>query len=241
MSGAETSGVSGAGGEAPSAPVRVLVVDDDPLVRSALAMVLSAAPDVEVVGQAGDGDEAVEVAAVTDPDVVLMDVRMPRRDGISATAELVAAGSARVVVLTTFAEDDAVLAALRAGASGFLVKDTPPLRIVEAVRQAAAGETTVSPAVVRRLVGWAVADGEPVGSAPAVERRQRARSALAGLSARERDVALAVGRGCTNAEVAAQLHLSPATVKAHLSRAMEKLRVTNRVQVAITVHDAGSS
>lgn len=237
------SGTSADGGTSSvSGPVRVVVVDDDPLVRAALRMVLGAAGDVVVVGEAADGDEAVERAVALAPDVVVMDVRMPRRDGISATSELVATTSAQVLVLTTFAEDEAVLAALSAGACGFLLKDTPPLRIVEAVRQAAAGEMAVSPSVVRRLVGRVLADDRGAGDRAqddaVAARRSRARSALDELSGRERDVALAVAEGLTNAEVGRRLHLSAATVKAHLSRVMDKMGLTNRVQVAITVHDA---
>ena len=237
-------------------PVRVLLVDDDPLVRAALSMVLGGLADVEVVGEAGDGEEAVAVAAATAPDVVLMDLRMPRRDGISATRELVGArpGEARggaapphVLVLTTFTDDGAVLAALRAGASGFLLKDTPPADIVRAVRLVAEGEPMLSPAVTRQLIAHATtAEGAPgadaggSGAPPHDDaRRARAGKLLATLTERERDVAVAVGQGLPNADIGARLHLSTATVKAHVSRVMVKLQVANRVQVALVVHDAG--
>ncbi|WP_432494969.1 response regulator [Kineococcus auxinigenes] len=231
----EDSGGAGAG-----APVRVLVVDDDPLVRSALAVVLGGLDDVTVVGEGGDGEQAVALAAATAPDVVLLDVRMPRRDGISAAREITARQGAagagpRVVVLTTFGDDEAVLAALRAGADGFLLKDTPPADIVVAVRRAAAGEPVLSPDVVRRLIGRATA---PAPAADA-DRRQRARHLLERLGDKERRVAVAVGQGLPNAEIGARLSMSTATVKAYVSRVMDRLEVDNRVQVAIVVHDAG--
>ncbi|NAZ85768.1 response regulator [Kineococcus sp. T90] len=226
----------------------MLLVDDDPLVRSALRVVLGGLDDVSVVGEAADGDEAVALAAATAPDVVLLDVRMPRRDGLSAARELSAGGSGpRVVVLTTFGEDDAVLAALRAGADGFLLKDTPPAGILAAVRRAAAGEPVLSPDATRRLIGHVTgrAAGSPGGadgSAPppgADARRRQALARLARLGAKEHEVAVAVGRGLPNAEIGARMSLSTATVKAYVSRVMSRLGVDNRVQVAIVVHDAG--
>ena len=219
-----------------SAPVRVLVVDDDALVRSALGMVLGGAAGLELVGEAGDGAEVPAAVERTRPDVVLMDIRMPRTDGLTATEALVQVpGAPAVIVLTTFDADDQVLRALRAGASGFLLKDTPPAAIVDAVRRVADGEPMLSPTVTRRLIEH-VSAVEP--AAPAEARQQRARARLAGLSDREREVALAVGRGLSNAQIGAELYLSVATVKAHVSRLMVKLELANRVQVALLVHDA---
>jgi DNA-binding NarL/FixJ family response regulator len=216
--------------------VRVLVVDDDPLVRAALAMVLGGAEDLELAGQATDGDEVAEAVERCSPDVVLMDIRMPRVDGLTATEQLLARRDApEVIVLTTFDADDQVLRALRAGASGFLLKDTPPAAIVEAVRRVAAGEPMLSPTVTRQLIAH-VAAAVPTASGDA--RADRARARLDQLSERERDVALAVGRGLSNAQIGAELYLSVATVKAHVSRLLVKLDVANRVQVALLTHDA---
>jgi DNA-binding NarL/FixJ family response regulator len=223
-------------GSGASGPVRVLVVDDDALVRSALAMVLGGAAGLELVGEAADGAEVPAAVDRTRPDVVLMDIRMPRTDGLAATEDLMTRpGAPAVIVLTTFDADDQVLRALRAGASGFLLKDTPPAAIVDAVRRVADGEPMLSPTVTRQLIAH-VAAVEP--AAPGEVRQQRARARLAGLSEREREVALAVGRGLSNAQVGAELYLSVATVKAHVSRLMVKLELTNRVQVALLVHDA---
>lgn len=212
--------------------VRVLLVDDDALVRAGLKMILSSAEDLEVVGEADDGARAV--AAVRDhrPDVVLMDIRMAEMDGIAATAALRRLEPApHVVVLTTFQADEQVVGALRAGASGFLVKDTPPLDIINAVRLVAAGDAIISPSATRTLLAH-------FGDTDATVRRQAAAGRLATLTAREREVATAIGSGASNADVAAQLFMSEATVKAHVSRLLTKLDVGNRVQVAILVHDA---
>jgi DNA-binding NarL/FixJ family response regulator len=212
---------------------RVLVVDDDPLVRSALTLMLGGQPDVEVVGEAGDGREGVRLAERLQPEVVLMDLRMPGVDGLEATRELHAKPDPpRVIVLTTFDADDHVVAALAAGADGFLLKDTPPPLILEAIRTVSAGDPMLSPSVTRTLIQRLRADAGD-GRVEAAERR------LAGLTDRERDVALAIGRGLSNAEIAAELYLSVPTVKAHVSRLFDKLQVTNRVQIAICVHDAG--
>jgi DNA-binding NarL/FixJ family response regulator len=212
--------------------VRVLLVDDDALVRAGLKMILSSAEDLEVVGEADDGARAV--AAVRDhrPDVVLMDIRMAEMDGIAATAALRRLEPApHVVVLTTFQADEQVVGALRAGASGFLVKDTPPLDIINAVRLVAAGDAIISPSATRTLLAH-------FGDTEATVRRQAAAARLATLTDREREVAIAVGSGASNADVAARLFMSEATVKAHVSRLLTKLDVGNRVQVAILVHDA---
>jgi DNA-binding NarL/FixJ family response regulator len=221
----------------PAPVIRVLVVDDDPLVRSALGLMLGGQGDVEVVGEAGDGHEGLAEAARLAPDVVLMDIRMPRLDGLDATRELHArADPPRVIVLTTFDADDHVVRALAAGADGFLLKDTPPAEILAAIRRVAGGDPMLSPSVTRTLIQRLRSEQDD--SAPG-DRVAAAESRIAGLTERERDVALAVGRGLSNAEIASELHLSVATVKAHVSRLFDKLTATNRVQIAICVHDAG--
>jgi len=215
-----------------AAPIRVLIVDDDALVRAGLTMILSSAADVEVVGEAADGVEVPGAVAAHRPDVVLMDIRMPRIDGLAATEALRArGGSPEVIVLTTFDADEFVLRALRAGASGFLLKDTPPVEILRAVRRVANGEATLSPTVTRQLIAHV--------AAPAVPSRGRATEQLDRLSEREREVALAIAQGKSNAEISTELHMSVATVKAHVSRVLTKLDLNNRVQVALLVHDAG--
>jgi len=214
--------------------IRVLVVDDHPVVRSGLVGMLDVEDDLEVVGEAGDGEEAVAQVAATSPDVVLMDLRMPRLDGLAATEQLLARPDPpQVIVLTTFDADEHVLRALRAGAAGFLLKDTPPPQILDAVRRVAAGEATLSPAVTRRLI-----DHVTVGGAGPDRRREQARQRLAQLSDRELEVARALGQGLTNAELGTALHLSTATVKAYVSRLLTRLDLGNRVQVALLVHDA---
>jgi DNA-binding NarL/FixJ family response regulator len=213
--------------------VKVLLVDDDPLVRAGLRMILSSANDIEIVGEVRDGAGAVDAVTTHRPDVVLMDIRMPELDGIAAT-ELVRAlpDPPQIIVLTTFHADDYVLRALRAGAGGFLLKDTAPAEIINAVRLVHAGEAMLSPAVTRTLLGL-MADGS------AAARRATAQAKLEQLTEREREVAVAVGAGASNADVATQLYMSEATVKAHVSRLLAKLDAANRVQVAIVVHDAG--
>jgi DNA-binding NarL/FixJ family response regulator len=213
----------------------VLLVDDDALVRAGLRMILSSAEDLELVGEADDGARAVAAVREHRPDVVLMDIRMPEMDGITATAALRRLDAPpQVIVLTTFQADAQVISALRAGAGGFLLKDTPPAEIVNAVRRVAAGEAMLSPSVTRTLLSH-------FGDTEAAERRRAAAQRLATLTDREREVALAVGSGASNAEVAAALFMSEATVKAHVSRLFHKLDVTNRVHIAIIVHDAGQS
>ncbi len=214
------------------ARVKVLLVDDDALVRAGLRLILSAAEDIEVVGEADDGSDAVAAVRRHGPDIVLMDIRMPRMDGIAATAALRRLDRPpEVIVLTTFQADDQVVAALRAGASGFLVKDTPPSDIIEAVRLVAGGDAIVSPSVTRNLLSH-------FGKSDASDRAQLATQRLNAVSDREREVAVAVGEGASNAEIATQLFMSESTVKAHVSRLLVKLDVTNRVQIAILVHDA---
>lgn len=214
-------------------PIRVVLVDDDALVRTGLRMMLAGDPALEVVGEAVDGIEAIAQIRQHRPDVVLMDIRMPRQDGITTTEQVVARpGHPQIIVLTTFDTDDMVLAALRAGASGFLLKDTHPRQIVEAVRRVHAGEPMLSPSVTRRLIG-AVATG---GADP---RRAEAKALVETLSDREREIAAAIAEGATNADIAGRLYLSVATVKAHVTHVMAKLGADNRVQVAIRMHDAG--
>ncbi|WP_199723413.1 response regulator transcription factor [Micromonospora sp. CV4] len=235
------AGVTGPPGEtgvgAEVTPVRVLIVDDDALVRAGLSMILGGLPDLVVVGEAADGGEVPAAVAAYAPDVVLMDIRMPRVDGLTATEALRAQPHPpEVLVLTTFDADEQVLRALRAGAAGFLLKDTPPVDIVRAVRRVAAGEATLSPTVTRTLIAHVTAAAP--GPLSPDSRRERALRLLTGLSERERQVAVALGRGCTNAEIAGELFMSVATVKAYVSRLLTRLDLNNRVQVALLVHDA---
>ena len=212
--------------------IRVLLVDDDPLVRAGLAMIIATAPDLRIVGEAGDGAQAVEQVRAHRPDVVLMDIRMPTLDGIRATALLRALPQPpEVLVLTTFQADEYVLDALRSGAAGFLLKDTPPDLIVAAIRQVAQGLASLSPAVARSLI-------DHVAGGRSTNRQAAARATLAELSARELEVAVQVSQGLSNAQIGAALFLSEATVKAHVSRLLTKLHLNNRVQIAILIHDA---
>ena len=213
--------------------IRLLVVDDDPLVRSALALMLGGQPDVELVGEAVDGRDALQKIDALQPSVVLMDIRMPRLSGLEATRALhQRPDPPHVIVLTTFDADDHVVGALAAGADGFLLKNTPPAQILAAIRAVAEGDPMLSPSVTRTLI-------ERIRDEPGDDRGEAARLRLGVLTEREQEVALAVGRGLTNAEIARTLHLSVPTVKAHVSRLFDKLQVTNRVQIAICVHDAG--
>ncbi|MEU4164111.1 response regulator transcription factor [Actinoplanes sp. NPDC026670] len=271
--------------------VRVLIADDDPLVRVGLSLVLGAAPEVEIIGEASDGAEAVDMARRLKPDVVLMDVRMPRMDGLAATEALRRDGpEPAIIVLTTFDTDEYLLGALRLGANGFLLKDIAPTEILSAVRRAAAGESILAPAVLPRLIDYAVGratggsgdggstggsgssgssgstgstgssggsggsgsgggrdvagsdapvDQDGGGVSPAdSERRARAAATLRRLSGRERIVAEAVATGRSNAEIGAELHMSIPTVKAYVSRLLDKLGCSNRVQIAILIHEA---
>lgn len=215
--------------------IRVVLVDDDPLVRAGLAMILRGAPQVEIVGEAGDGAEGLEVIDATSPDVVLMDIRMPRMDGLDATQRLSQReNSPAVIVLTTFDADEYVVRALAHGATGFLLKDTPPATIVEAIDKVAAGEPMLSPSVTSQLIRQVVASP----GASVDDRTSAAQQRLSALTERERDVAVAIGHGRSNAEIAGELFMSVATVKAHVTRILTKLDATNRVQIAIAVHDA---
>ncbi|MFJ3766730.1 response regulator [Streptomyces sp. NPDC090082] len=216
--------------------IRLLLVDDDPLVRAGLTFMLGGADDLEIVGEGADGREVPELVARYAPDVVLMDIRMPHVDGLTATERLRALpGAPEVVVLTTFHADEQVLRALRAGAAGFLLKDTPPVEIVAAVRRVVAGDPVLSPAVTRQLMAHVAEERDR----PEPPRRATAVDRLAELADREREVAVSVGHGRSNAEIAAELYMSVPTVKAHVSRILAKLGLNNRVQIALLVHDAG--
>ncbi|MCW2785812.1 MAG: LuxR family transcriptional regulator [Marmoricola sp.] len=216
-----------------SEPIRLLIVDDDPLVRSGLAMILGGSPTLAVVGQAADGLQGIAAVKEHRPDVVLIDIRMPVMDGIEATTALVALPDPpKVIVLTTFDADDYVMRALAAGASGFLLKDTAPEAIVEAVHRVAGGDPMLSPSVTTTLIHQLTTQHSPDRSHAALQRLER-------LTEREHEVALAVGRGLSNAEIAGELYLSVPTVKAHIGRLFAKLEVENRVQIALCVHDAG--
>jgi DNA-binding NarL/FixJ family response regulator len=205
--------------------VRVVLVDDQPLVRAGLRVLIADTPDLTVVGEAGTGDEAVRVVRDTAPDIVLMDIRMPGMDGIEATRRI--ASAARVLILTTFDDDEYVYGALRAGASGFLVKDMALEEILAAVRVVAAGDALLAPSVTRRLIAD-FATRSPARSRP-----------IAGITEREREVLTLVGRGLTNAEIAGQLFISVATAKAHVARLLNKLEARDRVQLVIIAHEAG--
>ena len=213
--------------------IRLVIVDDDPLVRAGLGLILGGTPELEVIGEAVDGVDALDRVAELRPDIVLMDIRMSRMDGLTATAQILAKPDApRIIVLTTFDSDDMVLKALQAGASGFLLKDTPPERMIEAITKVDAGETTLSPSVLAQVVAAATrtaGDG----------RIEAANKLLGTLTDREREVALAIGQGRSNAEIGKSLYMSIATVKAYVTRIFYKLGVDNRVQVAMKVHDAG--
>jgi DNA-binding NarL/FixJ family response regulator len=213
--------------------ISVLLADDEALVRAGLRMILEAAEDLTVVADADNGQAAIEAVRRHRPDVVLMDIRMPGLDGLAATAALRARESPpAVVVLTTFDSDDAVFRALAAGATGFLLKDTPPAELQRAVRLAASGDSMLSPAVTRRVIERFTAEDRS-------QRRHAALSRLDVLTDREREVLIQVGLGHANAQIAAHLYLSEATVKSHITHLFEKLAVTNRVQLAIAAFRAG--
>jgi DNA-binding NarL/FixJ family response regulator len=211
--------------------VRVLLVDDQPLLRTGFRMVLGTEPGLTVVGEAGDGEEAVELARRLLPDVVLMDIRMPRLDGVEATRRIVASGlSARVLVLTTFDLDEYVVGALRAGASGFVTKDVPADDLVEAIRVVAAGEAVVAPRVLRRLLDrYAGHLPDPAATTPAVQ----------GLTDREHEVLVLIARGLSNAEIARALFVSETTVKTHVGHVLTKLGVRDRVQAVVLAYESG--
>lgn len=202
--------------------IRVLVADDQPAVRAGLVFVLGTAPDIEVVGEAADGKEAVARSEALAPDVVVMDVRMPRLDGVSATRRITAAGHSQVLVLTTFDLDEYVFGALRAGAAGFLLKDVDAEGLIDAVRTVAGGAGVIAPSLVRRLIDAFAATAPP----PSTE-------AVSALTPRERDVLTCLGRGLSNQEIAAELGMAEATAKTHVGRILAKLGLRSRVQAAI--------
>ena len=213
--------------------IKVAVVDDQELVRSGFVVLLRASPGIEVVGEAADGVEAVELARRTSPDVVLMDVRMPRMDGLEATRAILAdpsAATTRVLVLTTFDDDELVLEALRSGASGFLLKDTRPTQLLEAIEVVAAGEALLHPRVTRRLI-------ERFAALPA-ERSPRA-AQDDGLTGREREVLVEVARGLSNQEIGERLHLGYGTVKTHVSHLLTKLDCRDRAQLVMHAYESG--
>jgi DNA-binding NarL/FixJ family response regulator len=213
--------------------IRLLLVDDEDLVRFGLRTILDLTDDIDVVGEASDGAQAVSAARALRPEVVLMDIRMPRVDGLAATRQILdQPDPPKVVILTTFHLDEYVYSALQAGASGFLLKDTPPRQIVTAIRAVAAGSEMLSPAVTRRLLAEYVA---PRDHPQRVESRRK----LALLSDRERDVLTLIGRGLSNADAAQNLFMSEATIKTYVSRMLTKLELTNRTQAAILAHEAG--
>jgi len=210
--------------------IRIVLVDDQELMRVGFRMVLGAQEDMEVVGEAGDGRAAIELAASLRPDVVLMDVRMPVLDGVEATRAITEAGTAKVLVMTTFDLDEYALSALRNGASGFLLKDTPPSHLVSALRSVASGDAVVSPSVTRRLLDRFLGPG---GGEP------RDPSALEVLTEREREVLVLIAQGLSNAEIARKLFLSEATVKTHVGRVLSKLDLRDRVQAVVLAYETG--
>ncbi|MET8993877.1 response regulator transcription factor [Amycolatopsis sp. Hca4] len=210
--------------------IRVVVVDDQELMRVGFRMVLGAQEDIDVVGEAGDGAQAIELAEQLRPDVVLMDVRMPVLDGVEATKRIVAAGTARVLVMTTFDLDEYVYAALQGGASGFLLKDTQPGHLVSALRAVASGDAVVSPSVTRRLLDRFVGTGGPP---------MRDTAELDVLTDREREVLVLIAKGMSNLEIAEALFLSEATVKTHVGRILAKLELRDRVQAVVLAYETG--
>ena len=211
--------------------IRVLLCDDQALVRSGFRMILETRPDLQVVGEAADGLQAVSLARQAEPDVILMDVQMPNLDGVEATRRIVASGShARVLVLTTYDLDEYVYAAIRAGASGFLLKDVQPQQLVEAIRVIAAGDALLAPSVTRRLLG---------NFARTLQDKKATPVSLSALTERETEVLTLLARGLSNAELAERLFVSEATVKSHVSSLLRKLGVRDRVQAVILAYEAG--
>jgi DNA-binding NarL/FixJ family response regulator len=210
--------------------IRVVLVDDQELMRVGFRMVLGAQPDMEIVGEAGDGDAAVRLAEELRPDVVLMDVRMPVLDGVEATKLITTAGTAKVLVMTTFDLDEYALSALRNGASGFMLKDTPPDHLVAALRSVASGDAVVSPSVTRRLLDRFL--GQTGGEL-------RDASVLDALTEREREVLVLIAQGLSNTEIARKLFLSEATVKTHVGRVLAKLDLRDRVQAVVLAYETG--
>jgi DNA-binding NarL/FixJ family response regulator len=211
--------------------IRLVLCDDQALVRSGLRMILEAQADIEVLGEAANGDEAISLVRATKPDLVLMDIRMPGLDGIEATRRITAdpGMNARILILTTFNEDEYLYDALRSGAAGFLLKSCPPDELLHAVRRTAAGDTLLAAEITRRLVDDYVARGAPTSHETELER----------LTDREREVLTLIGRGCTNGEIATQLFLGEATVKTHVNRIFAKLGVRDRTQAVIVAYESG--
>jgi DNA-binding NarL/FixJ family response regulator len=223
--------------------IRVLLADDHAAVRAGLRFLLESAADLEVVAEVGDGASAVERARALRPDVVLMDVRMPGTDGITATATITAESLAEVLVLTTFDLDDYVTGALGAGAAGYLLKSAEPHELLDAVRRVADGDGVLAPEVTRRVIralaATVPASTPPTASSPPSEPVPSSVTRVAGLTPRERDVLAALGRGLTNQQIATELFVSAATAKTHVSRVLMKLGVTSRVQAALVARDVG--
>ncbi|MFK0213936.1 MULTISPECIES: response regulator [unclassified Streptomyces] len=214
-------------------PIRVVIADDEPLIRAGIRMILISDPEIQVVGEAADGREAIESARAHAADVVLLDIQMPVLDGLSALPELRrAAPAARVIILTTFGERENVLRALEHGGAGFLLKDTAPAELIGAVRAAAAGDAYLSPAATRHVV-------ERLATGREAARAEEARARVAALSEKERDVLALLGEGLSNADAGKRLHMSEATVKTYVSRILAKLHCENRVQAALLARDAG--
>ena len=215
--------------------IRILLADDQPLVRTGFKMILDAEPDMAVIGEAGDGADAVRQSRDLRPDIVVMDIRMPVCDGIAATAQIAAAGHARVLILTTFHVDEHVVNALRAGASGFLLKDVHADRLLEAIRVVHAGNAIVDPAVTRRLLDQFVHRLPAPGSNDGAAGQER----LDGTTGREREVLALVAQGLSNAEIAAELVVTETTVKTHVHHLITKLGVRDRVQLVVLAYEAG--
>jgi DNA-binding NarL/FixJ family response regulator len=210
--------------------ISVVVADDQRLVRAGFRVILAGEPDISVVGEASDGAEAVELARALRPAVVLMDIRMPNLDGLTATGQILRSGGSRVLILTTFDADEYIYEALRMGASGFLLKDAPPDQLIGAVRCIAAGDALIDPSITRRLIGR---------FARAVRPPERQPTRLKDLTQRELDVLMLVARGLTNAEIAAELVVEESTVKTHVSRILMKLGIRDRVQAVVAAYESG--
>ncbi|MER7662051.1 response regulator transcription factor [Streptomyces sp. NPDC096193] len=217
----------------PGVPIRVVIADDEPLIRAGIRMILTSDPGIQVVAEAANGREAVDMTRAHGADVVLLDIQMPVMDGLTAVGELRrAVPAARVIVLTTFGERDNVLRTLESGGAGFLLKDTAPAELIGAVRAAAAGDAYLSPGATRHVV-------DQLASGRAVARSEEARARVAGLSTREHEVLALLGEGLSNADAGKRLHMSEATVKTYVSRILAKLECENRVQAALLARDAG--